>query len=58
MVRSARSWWIVDELPQDIGNSAIYIQSEDEGFRQVLKIFDGAVARGWWKLAVANLFCS
>jgi hypothetical protein len=51
MVRSARSWWIVNELPQEIGNSAIYIQSENRGFRQVLETFDGAVAQIYWKLA-------
>jgi hypothetical protein len=40
------------------GNSAIYIQSEDGGFRQVLEIIGGAVARICWKLAGATRFCS
>jgi hypothetical protein len=41
-----------------VGNSAIYIQSEDGVFRQVLEIVGGSVARSYVKLVGATRFGS
>jgi hypothetical protein len=41
-----------------VGNSAIYIQSEDGVFRQILELVGGSVARICGKLVEANRFGS